>query len=63
MLGVVFLDHGAVRDDVGSAGDGSPFTAGVQEGHVDVGVALDVVGLARLGVGVEEDVDAAGFLF
>lgn len=59
---VVFLDGGAVGDDGGFAGDGRPFAGAVEEGDVDVGVRVDIVGLAGFGVGVEDEVNATGFL-
>lgn len=59
---VIFLDGGAVGEDAGFAGDGDPLAAVVEEGDVDGGVGGDVVGLTGLGVGVEDQVDAAGFL-
>lgn len=43
---VIFLDGGAVDDDAGCAGDRGPFAGCVEEGNVDVLVALDVVGFA-----------------
>lgn len=60
--GVVFADGVAVGDDGGVAGDGGPFAGGIQEGDVDFGVRVQVVGFAGFGVGVEEEVDAAAFL-
>jgi hypothetical protein len=59
---IIFLDGGAVGEDAGFAGDGGPLAAVVEEGDVDGGVGGDVVGLTRLGVGVEDQVDAAEFL-
>jgi hypothetical protein len=59
---VVFLDDGAIGDDLRGAGHGGPFAGGVEEGDVDVGVGRDVGGLARLGVGVEDEVDSFVFL-
>lgn len=56
--GVVFLDNGAVGNDLGGARDGSPFAGGVEEGDIDMGVGGDVRGFAGLGVGVENEVDA-----
>jgi len=52
----------AVGDNVGFTGDGGPFTSVVEEAEVDVGVVLEVVGLARFGVCVEDEVDAVAFL-
>ena len=59
---VVFLDGVTVGDDGGFAGDGGPFAGAVKEGDVDVRVGVDVVGLAGFGVGVEDEVNATGFL-
>lgn len=59
---VVLFDEVAVGDDVGAAGDGSPLARGVGERDVDAGVLVDVVRLARLGVGVEEKINATSFL-
>lgn len=63
-MGVVVLaDQVAVRDDAGGAADRGPVARGaVEERDVDVLVRLEVVRLARLSVGVEEEVDATGFL-
>lgn len=55
---VVLPDGVAVGDDGRVARHRGPFARGVEEGHVDVRVAGDVVRLARLGVGVEDQVDA-----
>lgn len=60
--GVVLPDHVPVGDDGGGAGDAGPAAVGRTEGDVDVGVGFEVVGLAGLGVCVEEEVDSAGFL-
>ena len=62
LLRVVLVDHVAVDDHIGGAGDGGPFACTVEEGHVDVVVFGEVVGFAGFGVGVEDQVDAAGFL-
>lgn len=59
---VVLLDAGAVGLDGGGAGDAGPLAGVVEEGEVDVGVLLEVVGLAGLGVGVEDEVDAVVLL-
>ena len=48
--------------DGGDAGDGRPLAGVVEEAEVDFAVALEVVGLAGLGVGVEDQVDAVAFL-
>ena len=61
--GVVFLDHVAGSEDRGGAGNRCPFAGGIEEGDVDVRVGIDVAGLARFGVGVEDEVDAVIFLF
>lgn len=58
----MFVDEGAVGGDGGFAGDGGPFAGGVEEGDVDVGIGFEVVCFAGFGVGVEEEVDATGFL-
>jgi len=55
---VELLNTGAVGFDGGSAGDAGPLAGVVEEGEVDLGVLFEVVGLARLGVGVENEVDA-----
>lgn len=60
--GVVLANGLAVGDDISLSGDRCPFAGAVEEGNVDVGVGVDVIGLARFGVGVEEEVDAAGLL-
>ena len=36
------------------AGNGRPFAEAVEKAKIDLGVCFDVVGLAGLGVGVEE---------
>jgi hypothetical protein len=59
---VVFLDGFAVSQDAGDPRDGGPFPAAVQEGDVDVRVCGEVVCFAAFGVGVEDQVYAAGFL-
>lgn len=59
---VVLLHHSAVGHDGRDSGDGRPFARGVEECDVDVWVGDDVVGLAGFGVGVEDEIDAAGFL-
>lgn len=60
--GVVLLDAGAVGLDGGEARDAGPLAGVVEEGEVDVGVLGQVVGLAGLGVGVEDEVDAVVLL-
>jgi hypothetical protein len=59
---VVLPDGGAIGDDAGRAGEGGPFAGRVEEGDVDRGVVLEIVGFAGFGVGVEEEVDAAARL-
>ena len=59
---IVLLDTGAVGLDGGGAGDAGPLAGVVEEGEVDVGVLLEVVGLAGLGVSVEDEVDAVVLL-
>lgn len=59
---VVLADHLPVGDDIGCAADGGPLSLAVEEGHVDLGVALQVVGLAGFGIGVEKEIEAAAFL-
>ena len=60
--GVVLVDFFAVGDDGGGAGNRGPLAAAGEEANVDVGVVLEVVRLAGLGVGVEDQVDAVAFL-
>ena len=52
----------AVDDDARGARDGGPLPAAVDEGDVDGVVGVQVVGLAGLGVGVEDEVDGGVFL-
>ena len=59
---VVLLNAGAVGLDGSGAGNAGPLARGVQESEVDLGVLLEVVGLAGLGVGVEDEVDAVVLL-
>lgn len=59
---IVLLDAGTVGLDGSGAGDAGPLAGVVEEGEVDVGVLLEVVGLAGLGVGVEDEVDAVVLL-
>ena len=59
---VVLLDAGAVGLDGSGAGDAGPLAGVVEECEVDVGVLLKVVGLAGLGVGVEDEVNAVVLL-
>jgi hypothetical protein len=58
----MLLDNSAVSLNGGLAGDGRPLAGVGDEANVDRGVLLEVVGLARLGVGVEEEVEAISFL-
>jgi hypothetical protein len=60
--GVVFLDGVAIGEDAGGAGNGGPRAIGGEEGDVDVLVRVEVVGLAGFSVGMEQVVDASGFL-
>lgn len=59
---IVLLDQIAVRHHLGYARDGGPLARSVEERDVGVGIALELVRLVGLGVGVEEEIDAAGFL-
>jgi hypothetical protein len=59
---VVLLDAGAVGLDGSGAGDAGPLAGVVEESEVDLGMLLEVVGLAGLGVGVEDEVDAVVLL-
>jgi hypothetical protein len=59
---VVLLDAGAVGLDGSGAGDAGPLAGVVEESEVDLGVLLEIVGLAGLGVGVEDEVDAVVLL-
>jgi hypothetical protein len=59
---VVFFDNGAVGLDGGVARDGRPLARVGDEAEVDRSMLLEVVGLAGLGVGVEEEVEAVSFL-
>lgn len=60
--GVVLADLLAIGLDGGDTGDGSPLARGLEEGEVDVVVRLEVIGLAGLAVGVEDEVDAVALL-
>lgn len=60
--GVVLADLLAVGLNGGNTGDGSPLAGGLEEGQVDVIVRLEVIGLARLAVGVEDEVDTVALL-
>jgi hypothetical protein len=59
----VLLNNSAVCLNGRFARDGRPLPGVVDETNVDGRVFLEVVGLARLGIGVEEDVEAVCFLF
>ena len=59
---VVLMHLLTVGDDGSGAGDRGPLAGRGEEGDVDVGVVLEVVGLAGLGVGVEDEVDAVTLL-
>ena len=59
---IVFPDGLTVSDNVGFAGDRGPFAGGIEEGDVDLGFGLEIIGFAGLGVGVEKEVNAATFL-
>lgn len=59
---VVLLDDSAVGLDGSLAGDRCPLARVVDESNVDGSVLLQVVGLARLGVGVEQDVKSVCLL-
>jgi len=59
---VVLVHLLAVGLDLGVAGDRGPFAGWGEEADVDVWVGLEVVGLAGLGVGVEDDVDTVALL-
>jgi hypothetical protein len=61
--GRVVLPHNlAICLDGSVAGDGSPLARVVDEAEVDGLVLLEVVCLARLGVGVEEEIEAVALL-
>lgn len=59
---VVLLDAGAVGLDGRGAGNAGPLAGAIEEGEVDLRVLLEIVGLAGLGVGVEDEVDAVVLL-
>lgn len=59
---VVLSNKAAVCADAGVSSDRSPLSRGVDEGNVDMRVSIEVVGLARLGVGVEKKVNASSLL-
>lgn len=60
--GVVLPNNITVGLDRGMARDGGPLARGVDEPNVDRRVLLKVIGLARLGVGVEEEIEAVALL-
>ena len=59
---VELLDTRAVGLDGSGAGDAGPLAGVVEESKVDLRVLLEVVSLAGLGVGVEDEVDAVVLL-
>lgn len=59
---VVFADHLTVSDDVGFARNRGPLAGGIEEGNVNLGFRLEVIGFAGFGVGVEKEINAASFL-
>ena len=58
----MLLDQVSVGNDAGRPRDRSPVARGVDEGDVDVGVALQLVCLVRLGIRVEKQINAPVFL-
>lgn len=60
--GVVFANRLTVSDNVGFAGDGGPFARRIEEGNVDLGFRLQIIGFARFRIGMEKEVNAASFL-
>lgn len=59
---VVFTNDLTICDNLCFATDGGPFTRGVEEGDVDFRIRFEVVGFARFGIGVEEEIDTATLL-
>lgn len=59
---VVLPDNVAAGLDRGMAGDGGPLARVVDEANVDRRVLLEVICLARLGVGVEEEIKSIALL-
>lgn len=59
---VVLSNKAAVCANAGVSSDRGPLSGGVDERNVDMRVSIEVVSLARLGVGVEEKVNASGLL-
>jgi hypothetical protein len=60
--GVVLLDNSAVGLDGSVTRDGCPLAGIGDEANVDGCMLLEVIGLARLCVGVKEEVEAVSFL-
>jgi hypothetical protein len=60
--GVVLTHNLAISLNRGMTRNGCPFTRAVDEANVDRLVFLEVVCLAGLGVGVEEEVEAVALL-
>lgn len=59
---VVLADNLAISLNGCMARDGSPFSGVVDEANVDRRVFFQVICLARLSVGVEEEIEAVSFL-
>lgn len=59
---VVLSDLLSVGLKRGLAGDGCPFARRIEESEVDVRVRFEIIGLARLGVGVEDKINAIALL-
>jgi hypothetical protein len=59
---VVLSNEATICADAGVSSDRSPLSGGVDERNVDMRVSIEVVGLARLSVGVEEKVNASSLL-
>lgn len=51
---VVFADHLTISDNVGFAGNRGPLAGGIEEGNVNLGFGLEVIGFAGFSVGVEQ---------
>lgn len=58
----MFANNVTVGLDRGVAGNGCPFARVVDEADVDCSVLLEIVGLARLSIGVEKKVKAVSLL-
>jgi hypothetical protein len=56
------VHHLTVSHNLGLSGNRGPFARVVEEAKVDVRVVLQVVCLAGLGVGMEDEVDAVTLL-